>query len=56
MPKVLGMGTDYAKGQSTCMMLDMRHPTLVGELEAATKLKTVDGTVVPFIVQGESNG
>lgn len=28
--KVLGAGTDYAKGQTTCLQLDMRHPDLVG--------------------------
>lgn len=38
--KVLGAGTDYAKGQVVCLMVDMNHPDISGEI-AAQKLAVV---------------
>jgi hypothetical protein len=36
--KVLGAGTDYAKGQTTCIVIDMAHPEVAGEVEASLKV------------------
>ena len=55
-PKVLGAGTDYAKGQSTCWLVNMSHHELSGELEAAAILRANDSSVVPFNPQGVTHG
>lgn len=43
--KVLGAGTDYAKGQSWCITINMNHPDVVGEQQVPKKLA---GVVLPF--------
>ena len=55
-PKVLGAGTDYAKGQSTCILVNMFDPALAGELDAAERLKTSDQKVLPFPTNGAAHG
>ena len=51
-PKILGAGTDYAKGQSICWLVNMSHRQLAGELEATTKLKTEDTGILQFPTTG----
>lgn len=43
--KVLGAGTDYAKGQAWCITVDMHHPDMVGEQLIPKKIA---GKVLPF--------
>lgn len=44
--KVLGAGTDYAKGQAWCFRINMNHPDMVGE--QLIPKKPVVGKVLPF--------
>lgn len=44
--KVLGAGTDYAKGQAWCLTVNMNHPDMVGE--QLIPKKPVVGKVLPF--------
>jgi hypothetical protein len=43
--KVLGAGTDYAKGQAWCLLVNMHHPDMMGEQMIP---KNVGGKVLPF--------
>lgn len=43
--KVLGAGTDYAKGQAWCLTVNMNHPDMVGEQLIPKKIA---GKVLPF--------
>jgi len=54
--KVLGAGTDYAKGQSSCMLVNMFNTLLSGELAAAEKLRSQDNKVITFPPQGSTSG
>jgi len=54
--KVLGAGTDYAKGQSSCMLVNMFNTLLSGELAAAEKLRSPDSKVITFPPQGSTSG
>jgi hypothetical protein len=43
--KVLGAGTEYAKGQSWCITVNMNHSDVMGEQQIPKKLA---GKVLPF--------
>lgn len=51
--KVLGAGTDYAKGQSWCITVNMNHPDVMGEQLVPKKLV---GKVIPFDPAASAGG
>ena len=51
--KVLGAGTDYAKGQSWCITVNMSHPDVMGEQQIPKKLT---GKVLPFDAAAGAGG